>query len=146
MNKFKFLNGLLSLLLFLIIQSGLAQDQGQFDSWETQIEQTGFGGKFAVMPGSDMDYDYYLVDLTRLSTRFERIYFLNLAYKSDSIVNIDPDINDTMMWFKAYNQYKFSEIECLFDTYRDEANNAYKTFTEEERDAWLKTYDKYNSK
>jgi len=146
MNKFKSLIVLFSVLLVMVGQSVTAQDQSQFDAWEKQIEVTGFGDKFAMTPGSDQDYDYYLVDLTKLASRFERIYFLNLAYKSDSIVNIDPDINDTKMWFKAYHQFTPAEVECLFNTYKDEATNAYKDFSADEREAWLKSHDKYNSK
>ena len=137
-----------ALVLTLNLIPGItrAQDNEPFKAWEMQVKSTGFGDKFSLQPANDSEYDYYVVDLTKLPSRFERIYFLNLVYRTDSVVNIDPDINDDMMWFKAYHLYNPENISCLLDEYKVRANRAEEEYSDEEKAGWLQSHDKFNSK
>jgi hypothetical protein len=116
-----------------LVQAGLTFDQKEF------------GERFAVKVSSEDDYDYYVTDLTKFPGRFERIYFLNLTYGDHKIVNIDPDIQNSQLWFKAHYKYAENEITCQLDDYRKETLKISQSWTDSEKQAWLNKYDKFNT-
>jgi hypothetical protein len=136
-------------LLSAIYSNGLlAQEDRQSDALLQAglvFDQKDFGGHFAVKAVSENDYEYYVTDLTQLITRFERIYFLNLTYADHRLVNIDPDIENSQLWFKAHYQYPESEIICQLDDFRKEALKISQTWTDSEKQSWLMKYDKFNT-
>lgn len=107
------------------------------------FDQDGFEGRFSVMFHSDENYDYYVIDLTRFNDRFERVYFMNLAYAEPKIVNIDSDIEKDKTWFKAYYTHKEAEITCLFNELKEKTDNASLGMTSDEKAAWLAQNDKF---
>ena len=113
---------------------------------ELQFDQEKFGDQFSAMVVEDLEYNYYVVDLTKFSSRFEKIYFLNLIYQDQKVVNIDPDVDGLQMWFKAYDRFDINEITCLLNDQKDQAIEAGASFTDAERSKWLESHDKYLSK
>ncbi len=142
------LPALIFLLLFTIIGKGQS-DMGismssPLDPMFT-FDQTQFDDRFAVHVFSDEVYDYYVIDYTKMPQRFERIYFLNLIYKDDQVVHIDPDINKTQSWFKSHERYPQTEIICKLEDFLDETLEASRLWPEADKQAWLLKYDKFNS-
>ncbi len=123
--------------LFFMTISALAQES------DLQFDQHKFGDRFCVLAVDDGENNYYVTDLTKLPSRFERIYFLNLVYKEKIVVNIDPDIDNEQMWFKAFDITAEEEVICLINDLKDEALEANAQFSDEERSTWLEQYDKY---
>jgi hypothetical protein len=107
------------------------------------FDQKEFGDRFSVLYYSEDDYDYYVIDLTKLGDRFERIYFMNLTYQDSKVVNVNPDIENDQIWFKAFHQYKESEITCLFKDFKEKTDKASQDMTAEEKSAWMGKYDKF---
>ena len=110
------------------------------------FDQDEFEGRFSVMFHSDENYDYYVIDLTSFNDRFERVYFMNLAFAESKLVSIDGDINKDQTLFKAYYTYKEAEITCLFNELKDKTANAGKEMTSAEKSTWLATNDKFTKK
>ncbi|MFO7615002.1 MAG: hypothetical protein R6W71_10220 [Bacteroidales bacterium] len=109
------------------------------------FDQPSFGDRFSVMAISENEYDYYVVDLSKLPGRFERIYFLNLTYQTKEVVNIDPDIYGQQMWFKAYRDRQEQDVSRLFEKMKEESLDISRTMPAEEKAAWLSKYDKYKN-
>jgi hypothetical protein len=107
------------------------------------FDQKEFGDRFSVLFFSEDDYDYYVIDLTKLGDRFERIYFMNLTYQDSRLINLDAGIEKDQIWFKAYHQYKEPEIECLFKDLKEKAAITGRDMTAEEKSAWLTKNDKF---
>jgi hypothetical protein len=107
------------------------------------FDQKEFGDRFSVMNFSENDYDYYVIDLTKLADRFERIYFLNLTYKDQRLINLDADIEKSQIWFKAYHQFNETEINCLFKDLKEKTAQTCQGMTSEEKSAWLAKNDKF---
>ncbi|MDD4604236.1 MAG: hypothetical protein PHF97_10575 [Bacteroidales bacterium] len=64
-----------------------------------------FNGKFVVSPEEDAVNHYYIVDISVFSTKFERVYFMNLTFTDDKIVDIDSDIVKKSVWFLAKRKF-----------------------------------------
>ena len=110
---------------------------------ELDFDQEKFDGQFCVA-ATAYEYDnYYVTNLTEFSSRIERIYFLNLVYKENKIVNIDPDIDDGQMWFKSHDANTEEEIICLMDDLRDQAKAEVIILSEKEKADWLEKHDKF---
>ena len=111
---------------------------------ELDFDQENFNGQFCVAAIA-FEYDnYYVTNLTEFSSRMERIYFLNLVYKENKIVNIDAGIDNDQMWFKSHDANTEEEIICLMNDLRDQSKTEVKTFTEKEKEAWLEKHDKFS--
>lgn len=107
------------------------------------FNQKEFGDRFSVLFNSEGDYDYYVIDLTKLKDRFERIYFMNLTYEDRRIINLDPDVDKDQICFKAFHQYNETEITCLFNDLKEKAAKAGADMSTGEKSAWLAKNDKF---
>jgi hypothetical protein len=83
------------------------------------FNQREFADRFSVLFTSEDDYDYYVIDLTKLKDRFERVYFMNLTYQDNRIINLDPDVEKDQIWFKSFHKYNETEINCLFNDLKE---------------------------
>ena len=110
------------------------------------IEQGKFEGRFCITQPSDSNFDYYVVDLDKLDSRFEKVYFLNLTYQDSKIINIDPDITKHQLWFKSYYLDEKTEIIRLMEDFRTKARDASLSMSGEEQDSWLMKNDKLPTK
>lgn len=73
-----------------------------------------FGKEFVMKIDKGENNTIYLVDMTKLNSKFERMYFMELIYKDSKIISMDSDINKDQVRFAANNKYTFPEIQKLF--------------------------------
>jgi hypothetical protein len=102
-----------------------------------------FKGRFTAAVEHDQVNDYYLVDLSKLPSRFERVWFMNECFKLSGIVNIDPDIQKDRILFLAKKGTNEKEVlEKLDKTYQDTRiiNDAW---PDDKKSNWLSVNDKY---
>lgn len=102
-----------------------------------------FKGKFSLLIGSDAANNYFLLDFSRLPSRFERVYFMNLSFGENELINIDPDITKSRVCFMVNNKYSESEAIKIFEDIEKEVNHVSKSWTNEMKAEWLKENDKY---
>jgi hypothetical protein len=138
---------LVMLTVLISVSNGQSDSKTTGNGQQSQVplvfNQQDFGSRFSVLFYSDDNYDYYVIDLTKLGDRFERIYFMNLTYADARIVNLDADIEKDQTWFKAYYKYKDEEITCLFKDLKEKTEDARIGMTVEEKSAWMAKYDKF---
>lgn len=119
-------------------------DIGQQPQLSLLFEQQDFGDRFSVLVFSDDYYDYYVIDLTKLGSNFEKVYFMNLTYTDPRVVNLDADLEKDQTWFKAYFKYKEDEISCLFKDLKEKTEETRLGMTNEEKSAWMAKFNKFN--
>ena len=134
------------LVIILNASSLLAQDV-QFNKEPVlEFEQEKFEGRFCVMAIADAEASYFVIDQTQMPGEFERIYFLNLVYSDHKVVNIDPDIYDQQMWFKADPSFTENEIVCLMDEFKAKTIEKENLMSETEKSEWLSENNKFKNK
>jgi hypothetical protein len=134
-------------LLFIIssFQSFSQQSPATDDSSPRLVfSQEDFGDRFAVLAEDDQTYDYYVTDLTKMPTRFQKVYFLNLVFADREIISIDSDLSKDQLWFKVPATVSEHDALCRFDDMKAEAARMEGTMAEEERQTWLAGHDKYS--
>lgn len=102
-----------------------------------------FKGAFSVKAEADETNNYFLVDMTRLQNRFERVYFMNQVFKLSEVVNIDPNIDKPMIWFQANRRYPEKSILDMLDGARAKTAKASADMSTDAQAEWLKSHDKY---
>jgi hypothetical protein len=105
-----------------------------------------FAGKFSVLAVSDEKNNYFIADFAKLPSQFEKVYFINLVFGTGKVVNIDSDLSSGKVWFLANKKYSASEIGVLLDQLKEKTGKANSTFTDEQKEDWLKKNDKYKTK
>jgi len=70
-------------------QIGVQPDDPSFVAKYADLD---FNGKFATTIIKDDANNYFLLDFSLLPTRFDRVFFMNLSFSSEEIINIDPVI------------------------------------------------------
>jgi hypothetical protein len=137
------------MLISVMIMTANSQSENKAPVGDNQpanslfYNQKEFGDRFSVLFNSEGDYDYYVIDLTKLKGRFERVYFMNLTYQDRRIVNLDPDVDKDQIWFKAFHQYSETEINCLFNDLKEKAAQDGYIMSSGEKSAWLAKNDKF---
>ena len=116
---------------------------GQQQQFPLVFDQKEFGDRFSVLIFSDDNYDYYVIDLTKLEGSFERVYFMNLTYADPRLVNIDANIKKDQTWFKVYYNNKEEEIICLLKDLKEKTVEARLGMTADEKSAWMVKYNKF---
>ena len=137
---------LLFALLFLGTLTINAQNGGiQPDdpSFIKRYENFDFKGQFAVLIDKDTRNNYFLLDFSKFSSRFERVYFMNLSFTSSKIVNIDPHITRDRICFISSQIYNEADIVKIFDELRSKTNDISVTWSQDEKSKWLKENDKH---
>jgi hypothetical protein len=94
-----------------------------------------FGDSFFKIAETDERSDYYVVDLSKLSSEFQKAFFISLTFAEPKIVRIDAD-NNNMAWFKANKVFTQTEIAQLFLSLNQRAISA-DSMTEAEKNEWL---------
>jgi hypothetical protein len=138
--------GLLTILLFVSFSFSYSQVPQYQDDLNLSFEQSAFEGRFCVMAKATGESNYYVIDQTQLQGDFCKVYFLNLVYGDDKIVNIDPGIDNEQMWFKANIAFPIDEIICLFDDLKMITLEKDAAMTTSDKKAWLKENNKFNTK
>ena len=112
-------------------------------AFRSKYETLVFNDKFVLLAESDRTNNYYIADFSKFKSRFEKVYFLNLVFKSEKIVNLEGDLKQQRIWFLANKQYPVKEITGLFDELKGTTVSISTAYSEEEKAGWLKENDKY---
>ena len=143
----RIIQGAFILLIWGCSMSGAirAQQFVQFDdpAFRAKYVTFEFGNHFSAYIQSDDVNNYFLVDFTRLTTRFQKIWFINLTFGEKKIVNIDSDLNKGYVCFVANKRFSSGEIEKLFDDLLEKTTRASAEMTVEKQSEWLRNNDKY---
>jgi hypothetical protein len=134
------------LLLFGSLAALMAQEvyiNPQDPGFRAKYKDVDFAGRFSVVAVSDQDNNYYIVDFTKLPTRFDKIYFINLVFKGDKVVNIDPDLDQDRVWFLAVKTTKEQVVHDYLLNLKKKTEEAAAAMTTEEQSEWLKKNNKY---
>lgn len=102
-----------------------------------------FHGKFAVKFSSDGQSNYFLIDFSRFTERFEQIYFLESSFGVKEIVNLGYYGATTPVCYKAAVQYPVGEILNKFETLLLSTRKTDLELTPAEKEQWLSAHDKY---
>ncbi len=139
-----------SLLVFTLILLGAfamnAQNTGIDPgdaSFIQKYQNFDFKGRFAVMIDHQDQNNYYLLDFSQFSSRFEKVYFMNLSFSNYRIINIDPDIAKSRVCFMSNVKYSETEVVAIFDDLKKNTSAIANQWTVEEKAKWLKENDKY---
>lgn len=140
------------LLLFLALtstsfaQQEMATGIDPHDAlFRAQFQTIDFGGNLALRIAGDPVKNYYLVDMTRFHSRFEKIWFLYRIFQEEKVVTLDNDISQDQMWFFSDKMYPEKEVLDLFSGLKKSTDSVSGGMTEEEKLAWLKRNDKYEN-
>jgi len=112
-------------------------------AFRAKYKDISFGGHFIIDVLSDEKNNYYIVDFSKLPSRFEKVYFMNLVFKKDKIVNIDSDITQQQVWFLAARMFSVTSVEEIVNSLKAETDKVNASFTDEEKVKWLQENDKY---
>lgn len=102
-----------------------------------------FLGNFASVIDKDSANNYFLLDFSKLPTRFERVYFMNLSFSSDELINIGPDITRDQVCFMSNNKYNETSVLIIFDEIKKKVALTSSSWSDEKKSEWLKENDKY---
>jgi hypothetical protein len=102
-----------------------------------------FDGNFAILAVKDNVNNYYMADFTQFPVKFEKVYFMNLVYKSKMIVNIDGDISQERVWFMANKSISDKDVLDEFAKLRDKTLSASASMSAEEKTQWMTKNDKF---
>ena len=103
-----------------------------------------FKGNFASHILSEEESNYFLVDLTKIPSRFDRIYFMNLSFSAIEIVNVDFNVNKKVACFKGHIKYSQTTILAKFDELLTKTLLVSSTSSADQKEDWLKINDKYH--
>jgi hypothetical protein len=139
-------SNILLLLFILTVYNGFGQQVIPSSEPELKFhfDQKDFGDKFCVAADNDDTYNYFVINLEKLPDRFEKIYFLNLVYSNNKVVNIDGEIDKSQLWFKSYYKNTEDDIICLMNDMKKETHNVSLDMSETDKKAWMAKYDKYS--
>jgi hypothetical protein len=112
-------------------------------AFRAKYKDLSFGDHFVLNVFSDDRNNYYAVDFSKLPSRFEKVFFMNLVFNKDKVVNIDSDISQQQVWFLGSKMFSEASITDILDTLKAETLKANTSFTAAEKDKWLKENDKY---
>jgi hypothetical protein len=137
-----------SLLFFLLFSLAGHSQVNQYinpadPTFRGKYENLVFDNKFVLLATADLTNNYYIADFSKLSSQFEKVYFLTLIFTSDKIVNIDGDLTHERIWFLANRKYPEKEIMPDFDKYRDQTLKKNAMLSEGDKAKWLSENDKY---
>lgn len=139
------------LSLFFLGSSGLIVAQHESELWiapsnpdfRAKYADVEFGEAIAVKVIESQTKNYFIVDLTKFNSRFEKIWYINLVFKEEKIVNIDPDIANDRLWFQASRQYDESDVLELFASLKEKTDQVSLKMTLQEKKEWMVKNDKY---
>ncbi len=136
----------LALILFVSVAMSAQDNKGiqpEDPAFIAKYADFKFMGQFAVSIEQNDLKKYFLLDFSIFTSRFERVYFMNLSFTSKEIINIDPDITKDRICFMSDRTYPETEIKAIFDDLKKMTITVATTMPEAEKLRWLKENDKY---
>lgn len=122
--------------------SASSHAQAVFDprSSETimKFEDFDFAGKFAALVQKDEESNYFLVDVTKLPTQFELMYFLKLTREVGYMALTDHGLTKQKAWFQVNKKYQEAEILKMFSELKNKVEEKATLFSKTEKEQWIK--------
>ncbi len=112
-------------------------------AFRAKFEDLKFGDQFSLAALTDPDKTYYIVDFTKLNSHFEKVWFMNLVFAQDKVVNIDSNIGSDRVWFMASNRYTQKDVQDIFLALKKQTQEQSASMSPGEQAKWLETHDKY---
>jgi hypothetical protein len=106
------------------------------------VDHKEFGEQFCLHKTSDQSANYFAIDLEKLPSRFEQVYFINLVFDRKDIVSIDSDFEKDHLWLKAHKSFDVKEILDAFTSLKQKTDKANQEFSEQKKTLWLETNSK----
>jgi hypothetical protein len=133
----------MSLLVSLTLSAQQTGIQPADPAFIAKYANFDFKGNFAAAIDKDAANNYFLLDFSKLNSRFERVYFMNLSFSYDEIINIDPDIYKNRVCFMSHKNYSEADVLKIFDAIREKVLSAATSWSEDKQSQWLNVNDKY---
>ena len=133
----------LSLLVNLTLSAQQSEINPAYPGFITKYANFDFKGSFAAAIDKDAANNYFLIDFSKLNSRFERVYFMNLSFSYDEIINIDPDINKNRVCFMSHKNYSVADVLKTFDAIKEKVLLTSSSWSEDKESQWLNVNDKY---
>jgi len=122
-------------------QIGVQPDDPSFVAKYADLD---FNGKFATTIIKDDANNYFLLDFSLLPTRFDRVFFMNLSFSSEEIINIDPVVTRNRVCFMSNQKYSEVDVLKIFDEIKGKVVAISSSWSDDKKAEWLKDNDKYN--
>lgn len=142
-------SGIVLILCLFITSTAFPQDEsnGAIDPHEPgfreQFNHVDFGGNLALRVAGDTTNNYFILDLTRFNSKFDKVWFIYRIFHEEKPVLIDSDISSDRLWFSANRRYNENDVLDLFLKLKLATDEVSGRMTEEEKGEWMKTNDKY---
>jgi len=104
--------------------------------------QFDFEEQFVVMVETDLVYNYYLLDFTKLTSDFQLVYFLDLLSKTDELGIPSHGISKKRSWIEVDKTYDEKYILKLINTLKQQTDDKDDSLNETDKANWIK--NKYN--
>lgn len=117
--------------------------QQDLSELEARHASLNFEGSFALVAETDSLHNYILVDLTVFSSRFGRVYFMDQSFTCRDLVNIDPDITKSRIFFTSDKSCDLKAVMKRLDQMKEDVLKKASALSMDEQSAWLKSNDKY---
>lgn len=135
----------------------LSAQQGSYKGGEAKLSESDillkakaadFGDNISAQIFYDEKNTYYAVDISKISSKYEKIRILELSFADKALVNIGSDNNTGYYFFLVNNTLRKSsdEINKLFSEFMVQSQVELKTMNEEQLRLWLIQHDKYSKK
>ncbi len=95
-----------------------------------------FNHRFFAKVESDEKSNFYVIDLTQLTTTFEKKYFETLTFQESKFIRIDSG-NPEFVWFRIKKIFQDEEIQQLFLIAKKKSIDAALTMSESQKQKWL---------
>jgi hypothetical protein len=112
-------------------------------AFRQKYEKVDFHGKFSVPVIKDQTNNYFLVDISQMKDKFEKVYFLSLVFKNGKVVNIDGDLTQSKIWFLSDLKNSVDEVNKIFQDLKEQTLQQSKSLTDDQKAKWLLENDKY---
>jgi len=133
----------------------LSAQQGSYKGKEAKLstseillkaESLDFGDNISAEIYSDIKNTYYAVDVSKLSSKYEKIRLLELSFADKALVNIGSDISSGYYFFLVNNTLNKSndDIVSMFTGYMIQSQDELRLLNEEQLRLWLIQHDKYS--
>ena len=146
-----------ALTILFVCPTYLNAQQGSYRGNEAKLSKSeillktkslDFGDNISAEIYKDEKNTYYAVDISKLSSKYEKIRLLELSFADKALVNIGSDSSTGYYFFLVNNTLSKSseEINKLFTGYLVKSQDELKLMNEEQLRLWLIQHDKYSKK
>jgi len=145
------------LIISFTVTGSLHAQSGNYIGNEANIESgsllskanmTDFEDQICAKIFKDDKNTYYAVDVSKLSSRYEKIRILELSYEDKVLVSMGSDTNTKYYYFLVNNTLDKSpkEIDDIVFGFLTQLKNEEKALNDEQMRLWLIQHDKYTKK